>query len=63
MEVDSREPDYTKYKDFLLGESRYKALYKTNPTLADELFAQSEQDAKERRQRLVNLLNLQQSQQ
>ncbi|MBQ7884877.1 MAG: pyruvate:ferredoxin (flavodoxin) oxidoreductase [Clostridia bacterium] len=60
LEIDSLQPDFSKYKDFLLGESRYKALYKTNPQQAEELFAQSEQEAKERRKRLENLLNLQQ---
>lgn len=60
LEIDSKNPDYSKYKEFLLGESRYKALYKTNPQNADELFASSEQEAKERRKRLENLLNLQQ---
>lgn len=59
LDIDSREPDYSKYKDFLLGESRYKALYKTNPNEADILFAESEKEAKERRKRLENLLNLQ----
>ena len=59
LQIDSREPDYGKYKDFLLGESRYKALYKTNPTDAEQLFVESEYEAKERRKRLQNLLNLQ----
>ena len=54
LEIDSAEPTLT-YKEFLLGESRYKALYKTNPELADELFAESEKDANERRETLLNL--------
>lgn len=57
LEIDSNEPT-SSYKDFLLGESRYKALYKTNPTLAEELFTQSENDAKDRRKTLLNMLNL-----
>ena len=57
LTIDSGEPTAS-YKDFLLGESRYKALYKTNPTLADELFEQSEKDAKERRKALLNLLKM-----
>ena len=57
LEIDSGEPTAS-YKDFLLGESRYKALYKTNPQEAEKLFAESEKDAKERRQSLLNLLNL-----
>ena len=54
LEIDSAEPTLP-YKEFLLGESRYKALYKTNPELADELFAESEKDANERRETLLNL--------
>lgn len=57
LEIDSDEPT-TEYKDFLLGESRYKALYKTNPQMAEELFALSEQDAIERRKSLLNLQSL-----
>ena len=57
LEIDSGEPTAS-YKDFLLGESRYKALYKTNPALAEELFAESEKDAKERRKTLLNLQKL-----
>ncbi|MBE7082829.1 MAG: pyruvate:ferredoxin (flavodoxin) oxidoreductase [Clostridiales bacterium] len=58
LEIDSREPTLN-YKDFLLGEARFKALYKTNPQKADQLFAESEQDALNRRKALINLLNLQ----
>lgn len=58
LTIDSKEP-ISSYKDFLLGESRFKALYKTNPTHAEELFEQSENDAKNRRKALLNLLNLQ----
>ena len=57
LTIDSSEPTLS-YKDFLLGESRFKALYKTNPELADSLFAESEKDAKERRKALLNLLKL-----
>ena len=56
--IDSGEPTEN-YKDFLLGESRYKALYKTNPQMAELLFEQSENDAKERRQQLLNILKIQ----
>lgn len=58
LELDSMPPT-TSYKDFLVGESRYKALYKTNPTLAEQLFAESEQDAKERRKALEDMIKLQ----
>lgn len=57
LEIDSIEPT-SSYKEFLLGESRFKALYKTNPALAEELFAESEKDAKTRRKALLNLQKL-----
>ena len=58
LEIDSTTPKGN-YKEFLLGESRYKALYKTNPEQAEILFAESEKDAIERRQTLLNILKLQ----
>ena len=61
LELDSFEPT-SSYKDFLLGESRYKALYKTNPEMADELFKESEKDAIERRKILTDMLKIQNEQ-
>lgn len=58
LTLDSIEPKES-YRDFLLGESRYKALYKTNPQMAEELFKESEQDAQERRKVLTDMLKLQ----
>lgn len=57
LQIDSPKPTES-YKDFLLGESRFKALYKTNPEEAERLFAESEEDAKFRREALLNLQNL-----
>ncbi|NLF80458.1 MAG: pyruvate:ferredoxin (flavodoxin) oxidoreductase, partial [Clostridia bacterium] len=53
--LDSKEPDYSKFRDFIMGEVRYNALYRQNPDLAEELFAKTEQDARER---LENYLRL-----
>ena len=45
--LDSKEPKLD-FKDFLMGEVRYAALAKVFPELAEELFAKTESDAKER---------------
>lgn len=58
LTLDSIEPRES-YRDFLLGESRFKALYKTNPQMAEELFKESEQDAIERRKVLTDMIKLQ----
>ncbi|WP_353894157.1 pyruvate:ferredoxin (flavodoxin) oxidoreductase [Proteinivorax hydrogeniformans] len=54
--MDSKEPTKP-FRDFLLSEVRYNALLKTNPETAEDLFAKSEEDAKERYQRYLNLAN------
>ena len=46
--LDSKEPDWTKFQDFLKGEVRYASLLKTFPAEAEELFAKTEQFAKAR---------------
>jgi pyruvate-ferredoxin/flavodoxin oxidoreductase len=45
--LDSKDPNGT-YQDFIRGEVRYKSLLKSKPEIASELFARSEEDAKER---------------
>ena len=45
--LDSKDPTLS-YKDFILGETRYTALAKLFPEVADTLFARAEEDAKER---------------
>ena len=45
--LDSKEPK-ADFKDFLMGEVRYASLAKVFPELAEELFAKTEKDAKER---------------
>ena len=44
--LDSKEPDWSKFRDFLMGEVRYTALLKANPAEAEELFAAAETNAK-----------------
>jgi len=45
--LDSKEPTGS-YQDFLAHETRYTALKKSKPEIAEQLFAQAEQDAKQR---------------
>ena len=52
LQLDSKEPDFTKFKDFLLSENRFAQLSKINPDHADELMDKCEKDAKRRRVRL-----------
>jgi pyruvate-ferredoxin/flavodoxin oxidoreductase len=44
--LDSKEPDWSKFQDFLNGEVRYTSLKKSFPEIADELFASAEENAK-----------------
>ena len=44
--LDSKEPDWSKFQDFLKGEVRYSSLLKSFPAEAGELFARTEEFAK-----------------
>jgi pyruvate-ferredoxin/flavodoxin oxidoreductase len=44
--LDSKEPDWTKFQDFLKGEVRFASLYKSFPDRAAELLAKTEEFAK-----------------
>lgn len=55
--LDSKEPTES-YRDFLNGEVRYNALARMNPERAEELFAKSEEAAKERYAYLNKLVTL-----
>ena len=44
--LDSKEPDWSKFQNFLKGEVRYTSLQKAYPAEANELFAASESNAK-----------------
>jgi pyruvate-ferredoxin/flavodoxin oxidoreductase len=46
FELDSKEPDWTKFQDFLNSEVRYTSLKKAFPKEADELFLAAEENAK-----------------
>ena len=45
--LDSKEPKAS-FRDYLMGETRYAALTRTFPEIADELFSQAEHFAKEK---------------
>jgi len=46
FELDSAEPDWSKFQEYLKGEVRYTSLKKSFPEVADELFKRAEDDAK-----------------
>jgi pyruvate-ferredoxin/flavodoxin oxidoreductase len=46
FELDSKEPEWDKFQDFLKSEVRYTSLKKSFPAEADVLFKQAENDAK-----------------
>lgn len=46
--LDSKEPDFGLFKEFLKGEVRYASLAKIRPEMADQLYEKTENDAKER---------------
>jgi pyruvate-ferredoxin/flavodoxin oxidoreductase len=45
---DSKEPDWTKFRDFLMLQARYSQLPKVNPEHAEELYTKCEEYAKRR---------------
>ncbi len=44
--LDSKEPDWSKFRAFLMNEVRYTSLMKSFPKEADELFAAAQENAK-----------------
>jgi pyruvate-ferredoxin/flavodoxin oxidoreductase len=46
FQLDSKEPDWSKFQTFLNGEVRYTSLKKSFPAEADELFRAAEENAK-----------------
>ena len=51
--LDSKEPDWDKFNDFLMGEVRYSSVKKAYPNEADELFADAKRMAQLRYQSYV----------
>ena len=52
LQLDSKEPDFSQFKDFLLSENRFAQLAKINPEHAEQLMDKCQKDAKRRRVRL-----------
>ncbi|HKJ79452.1 MAG TPA: pyruvate:ferredoxin (flavodoxin) oxidoreductase [Prolixibacteraceae bacterium] len=46
FQLDSKEPDWSKFQGFLNGEVRYTSLKKSFPAQADQLFTAAEENAK-----------------
>jgi len=55
--LDSKEPDWSGFQDFLKGEVRYTSLMKSFPKESDILFKQAEEDAKWRYKKYKKLAN------
>ena len=55
LELDMKEPDYSKFRDFVMAETRYSQLPRVNPAHAEELLSGAEQNAKERLERIKKL--------
>ena len=53
--LDSKEPDYSKFQEFLDGEVRYASLAKGFPELAQSLYEKTVADARARRESYVRL--------
>ncbi len=54
--LDSKEPDWTKFRAFLEGETRYTSLKHEFPETADKLFSAAEEDARRRYDRYRKLM-------
>ncbi|MBE6114392.1 MAG: pyruvate:ferredoxin (flavodoxin) oxidoreductase [Erysipelotrichaceae bacterium] len=53
--IDSAEPKWEKFREFLMNETRFAQLPSINPDKAEELLTKTETDAKKRYERLVKL--------
>ena len=53
FQLDSKEPQWDKFHDYLMGEVRFASLKKVRPTEAEELYAETEKAAKRRYQSYI----------
>jgi pyruvate-ferredoxin/flavodoxin oxidoreductase len=53
--LDSKEPDFAKFQEFLMGENRYINLKRSFPEAADALFEKTQKDAQTRYEGYKNL--------
>lgn len=52
LTIDMKEPDFTKFREFVMSETRFSQLPRVNPLHAEELLIKSEQYAKDRYERI-----------
>ena len=52
LTLDCKEPDYSKFRDFIMTETRYAQLPRVNPKDAERLLTKAENDAKARFERI-----------
>ena len=52
LQLDCKEPDFTKVREFIMKETRYNQLPKVNPEHYEELFAKNEKACKDRWERI-----------
>lgn len=55
MQMDSKDPDFSKFRDFVMTQTRYSQLPKVNPEHAEELLTKSQQYAEMRYKRFKKL--------
>ena len=58
FQLDSKEPDWSKFQAYLNSEVRYTALKKSFPAEADELFTAAEENAKWRYRSYQRMANM-----
>lgn len=46
FQLDAKDPDYSKFREFLMGEVRFNSLLKAAPAQAEQLFTITENDAR-----------------
>jgi pyruvate-ferredoxin/flavodoxin oxidoreductase len=46
LQLDSKEPDFSKLRDWMLMQTRFSALQRTFPERAEQLFKKAEEDAR-----------------
>ena len=57
FQLDSKNPDWSKYNDFLMNERRYSTLSSINPQAAQELLEENIEHAKARFQTYLDAAN------
>ena len=55
MQIDCKEPDFTKFRDFVMTQTRFSQLPRINPEHAEELLTKSEEYAALRWKRFKRL--------